>query len=113
MFLAIKEKRFAKRVIKNLLKSHAAVSTENPGLSDKALYKEVLLHTRQVDAPQADEILLQAEDSVDAWTARTSEGMRFRQVVHFFVMSQYLAAGHTGAIVSFREIVYSLIPADL
>ena len=113
MILAIKEKRFAKRVVKRLLKSYSAVSAEKPGLSGNALYREVLLHTKQVDPPRADQILQQAEDSVDEWTAGAKDGLGFRQVVHFFVMSQYREAGHVGTVVSFREIVYSLVPADL
>lgn len=113
MFLAIKEKRFAKRVIKRLLKSHSAVTAEKPGLSGNALYREVLLHSRLVDPARADLILSQAEDSVDEWTAGAGHGLGFRQVVHFVVVSQYKAAGHLGTVVSIRDIVYSLIPADL
>jgi len=113
MFLAIKEKRFAKRVINRLLKSHAAVSAENPELSGEALYREVLLHTQQVDPSRADEILWQAEDSVDEWTTHATKGLGFRQVVHFCVASEYQAAGHVGTVVSFRDIVYALVPADL
>jgi len=113
VFLAIKERRFAKRAIKRLLKSHSEVRTENPGLSGNALYREILLHSQQVDPPRADQILRQAEDSVDEWTAGASRELGFRQIVHFFIVSEYQAAGHVGTVVSFRDIVYSLIPADL
>ena len=113
MFLAIKEKRFAKRVIRRLLESHSAVSAERPDLSGKALYREVLLHTQQVDPSCVDQVLRQAEDSVDEWTSHTTEGLRFQQVVHFLVTSQYLEAGHAGTVVSFRDIVCSRIPDDL
>ena len=113
MFLAIKEKRFAKRVIKGFLKSHSQVRAENPGLSGRALYREVLLHSEQVDPPRADQILRQAEDSVDEWTAGANRELGFRQVVHFFILSEYQAAGHVGTVVSIRDIVYSLISADL
>ena len=113
MFRVIKEKRFAKRVIKRLLKSHSAVSVEKSDLSGKALYREVLLHTRQVEPSRVDEILRQAEDSVDQWTAPSRDELGFREVVHYFVLSQYQAAGHVGSMVSFGDIVNSLIPADL
>ena len=112
MFLAIKEKRFAKRVIKRLLKSYSAVSAEKPGLSGKALYREVLLH-EQVEPLRVDQILRQAEDSIDEWTAHGRDGLGFREVAHYFVMSQHQAAGYVGTVVSFRGIVNSLIPADL
>ena len=113
MFLAIKEKRFAKRISKRLLKSHSAVSAKKPGLSGKDLYREVLLHAQQVDPSRVDEVLREAEDRFDEWTVRDKEELVFRQVVHSFIMSQYMAAGHEGTVVSFRDIVCSLIPEDL
>ena len=113
MFLAFKEKRFAKRVVKRLLKSHSTISAEKTGLSSEALYREVLLHSQLVDPSLVDQILWQAEDSVDEWTTDAGKELGFRQVAHFVVLSQYRAAGHTGTVISFRDIVYSLIPADL
>lgn len=113
IYLAIKEKRFVKRAARRLLKSHAVVSASNPGLTGKALYREILLHTRQVDQPQVDQVLRQAEDSVDEWTAPGREGLGFRELVHFVVISQYLTAGNAGTAISFRDIVHLLIPADL
>lgn len=113
MFLAMKETRFAKRIAKRLLKSHNTVSGENPDISKNALYRKALLHSQQVDSSRIDQVLRQAEDSVDLWTTTAAEGFGFRQVVHFIVMSRYREAGHTGSVVSFREIVYSLIPANL
>ena len=113
MFLAIRETRFAKRIVRQLLKSHSAVSAKNPGLSGEPLYREVLLHTKLVDSSRVDEILWQAEDSIDEWTTHSDKGLGFRQVAHFVVMSQNRAAGNVGAVVSFKDIVYSLISADL
>jgi hypothetical protein len=113
MFLAIRETRFAKRIVRQLLTSHSAVSARNPDLSGEPLYREVLLHTELVDSSRVEEILSQAEDSMDEWTTHSKEGLGFRQVAHFVVMSQYRAAGNSGAVVSFKEIVYSLISADL
>ena len=113
MFLAFKEKCFAKRVIRRLLKSYSAVSAGNPELSEKALYREVLLHTKQVDQSQVDQILWQAEGSIDEWTACGRDELGFREVAHFFIMLQHHAAGYEGAVVSFGHIVDSLIPADL
>ncbi len=113
MFLAMKETRFAKRVVRQLLKSHAAVIAKNPGVSGEPLYKEVLLHTKLVDPSRVDDILWQAEDSIDEWTTGSKKGLGFREVAHFLALSQYRAAGNIGTVVSFKEIVYSLIPADL
>ena len=113
MILALKEKRFAKRVIKCLLESYSAVSAENPDLSDKALYREVLLHTQQVEQSHVDQLLQQAEDSIDQWTASGRDRLGFREIAHFFVLTQYLATGHKGTVVSFELVVNSLIPAEL
>ena len=113
MFLAIRETRFAKRVVRQLLKSYSAVSAKNASLSGEPLYREVLLHTDLVDPSLVDEVLWQAEDSIDEWTTNSSKRLGFRQVAHFVVYSQYLAAGNVGTVVSFKEIVYSLIPADM
>jgi hypothetical protein len=113
MFLAIRERRFAKRVVRKLLKSYSAISDKNPSLSGEPLYREVLLHTNLVDSSSVDDILWQADDSIDEWTTHSEKGLGFREVAHFVVASQYRAAGNFGAVVSFKEIVYSLIPADL
>jgi ethanolamine utilization protein EutA (predicted chaperonin) len=113
MYLATKEKRFAKQIVKRLLKSHSVISVEKSDLSGKALYREVLLHTQHVDSSRVDQVLRQAEDSIDLWTTGSMDELGFRQVVHFVVMLRYRAVGHTGAAVSFRDIVYSLIPPDL
>lgn len=113
MLLAIKERCFAKRVIKRLLASYSAVNAENPDLSDKALYREVLLHTQQVDRSCVDQILRQAEDSIDEWTAPGRDELGFREVAHFFIMLQHRADGYKGTVVSFGRIVDSLVAADL
>jgi hypothetical protein len=113
MFLAMKETRFAKRVVRQLLKSRSAIIAENPSLSGEPLYKEILLHTNLVDPSRVDEILWQAEDSIDEWTTHSKKGLEFRAVAHFIALSQYRAAGNVGTVVSFKDIVYSLIPADM
>jgi hypothetical protein len=113
MFHAMKEKRFAKRIAKRLLKSHSAVRAGNSDLTGMALYREVLVHSKQMGSPDVEQFLQQAADSVDLWTTSATQELGFRQIVHFLVMSKYKSAGHVGAVVSFREIVYSLIPSDL
>jgi len=113
MFLAIKEKRFAKRIIKRLLESHSIVSASNSELSGQALYREILLHAEHADLSRVDQVLQQAEDSIDSWTTSDIHRLGFRHVVHFVVMSQYRAAGNIGTVISFRDVVYSMIPAEL
>lgn len=113
MFLAFREKRYAKRVVQDLLEKYSAVSAENPELSGKELYREILLRTRQIDPLLVDLMLRQAEDSIDQWTAGGRDGLGFREVAHFFALSHYLATGRKGTVVSFEKIVNALIPANL
>ena len=110
---AIREWRFARRVTRRLLKTHAAVRREAPDLSGAALYNEVLRRTLSVDFPRAEEFLSEAEASVDEWTAQGTERLRFRELVHFVIMSEYQAAGHGGAIISFKKIVDRLVSPEL
>ncbi len=113
MFEAAKETRFAKRVVKRLLKSHKTVSASNPELAGSALYKEVLLHSELVPAKDISKLLSQAEDSADEWTSEAKDRLHFRHVAHFLVMSLHEAAGNSGATVSFKNIVYSLVRDDM
>jgi hypothetical protein len=113
MFLAMREKRFAKRVVRQMLKSYSAIRAENPSLTGEPLYREVLLHTELVDPSYVDETLWQAEDSIDEWTTHSGTRLGLRQVAHFVALSQYRLAGNLGTVISFKKIVYSLIPADL
>ncbi|MDH5620576.1 MAG: hypothetical protein OEY74_00720 [Gammaproteobacteria bacterium] len=110
---AMKEKRFAKQTIRRLLKTRLAAKAENTDLSGRELYKEVLLLTRQVDESHADLVLRWAEEGMDEWTAPGRNEPGFREVVHYFILSQYLAAGHRGTVVSIREIVDAMVPADI
>jgi len=110
---AVREWSFARRVSKRLLRTHAEVRREKPDLLGTALYKEVLLRTSGVDAARADELLSEAEASVDKWTAKGRERLRFRELVHFVIMSEHQAAGHAGAIISFKKIVDRRVPPDL
>ncbi len=113
MFEVARETRFAKRIVRRLLKSHRVISAGNPDLAGIALYKEILLHSKLVSADDINKVLSQSEDSADAWTSEAKDRLHFRQVVHFLVMSLHEAAGSEGAVVSFREIVYSLVPRNL
>ena len=50
---------------------------------------------------------------MDEWTAPGRNEMGFREVVHYFVLSQYLVAGHRGTVVSLKDIVDVMVPADI
>jgi hypothetical protein len=113
MFRAWREKRFARSTARRLLALYAEASARRPELSGKALYREVLLHSPGIDSSRVDQILLQAEHSFDEWSERDSESLSFRQVVTFIVMSQYLESGRQGAVISFKDVVFAIVPPEL
>jgi hypothetical protein len=112
-FRALAQNRFARRIVGKLLACHAAVRAESPSLQGEALYREVLLRSGYIAAEQLDDFLSQADDSVDEWTAPGREQLGFRELVHFLVMQRFLASGQAGSVVSFGDIVNSLVPAEL
>ena len=60
-----RERLFASRLVKRLLKSPAAVRATKPALSGSELYREVLVHSGAVEPSQVNRWLADAEDSVD------------------------------------------------
>jgi len=113
ILLAMKERMFARRAVRRLLRAHSTISAARPDLSGKALYKEILLRTGKIDEANVDRILRRVEHSIDEWTAPGRTELQFREVVHYFVFSQYVAAGHRGSVVSFRAIVDALVPPNI
>ena len=113
LLTAMRERLFARRLIKRLLTAYASVARANPSLAGKALNREVLLHSREVELPRVDEVMELAESSVDEWTAPGRRDLGFRELVHFLVLTRYQQQGHLGSEVSFAAIVEELVPANL
>ena len=111
--VSLRERLFARRIARRLLKSHGAVRASKPELTGTALYREVLLHSGFVSPSQVNRWLVDAEDSVDEWTAPGRSELGLREVAHFLVMSRYRDKGRPGARVSFGAIVNALIPENL
>jgi hypothetical protein len=113
VFLAYRQKQYAKRLVRQLLKSHAAIRARAPELTGASLYAEVLMHSRLVEPSRVGEMISQAEDSIDEWTTHKNKALGFREVVHFVLLSQFQGGSELGPVISFKNIVYSLVPADL
>lgn len=113
LLVSLRERLFARRIVKRLLRSHAAVRATKPELKGAELYREVLLHSGAVESAQVNRWLVDAEDSVDEWTAPGRRGLGLREVAHFLVMSRYRDRGKPGAQVSFGAIVNALVPENL
>jgi hypothetical protein len=112
-WVSLKERWFARRLVKRLLKSYASVRASRPELSRNDLYREVLLHCGAVSPDDVNRWLEDAEDSVDDWTAPGRAGLGLREVAHFLVVSRYRDQGRPGALVSFGAIVNALVPEHL
>jgi hypothetical protein len=110
---AIKEKSFARGIIRRLLRAHEAIRATEPLLTGDALYREVLRRAELVEPNRVDELMRLAEDSVDEWTAPGRHGLRLRELAHYVVLERYRELGHAGSVVSFGEIVNSMIAPDL
>ena len=111
--VSFRERMFARRIVKQLLKSYEAVHASRPALTGTQLYREVLIHSGAVEAGDVDRWLRDAEDSVDEWTAPGRDELRLREVAHFLVVFRHQKQGHVGAAVSFAAIVDAMIPAHL
>jgi hypothetical protein len=112
-WVSLKERWFARRLVKRLLKSYASVRASRPDLTGAELYCEVLVHSGAVQAADASRWLEDAEESVDEWTAPGRARLGLREVAHFLVVSRYREQGRPGALVSFGAIVNALVPEHL
>lgn len=108
-----RERRLARRTTKRLLQVYSEVRRAKPDLVGGALYREVLLCPADVDSSEIDEVLSQAKNSVDEWTAPGREGLGFRELVHFLIVSSYETTDDVGSVVSFRDIVDALVPRSM
>jgi hypothetical protein len=111
--IPLRERMFARRIVKRLLKSYAEVRGSKPELTGVDLYREVLIHSGAVGANEVGRWLDDAEDSVDEWTAPGRAALGLREVAHFLVVSRYHDKGRPGSVVSFSSIVNAMIPAHL
>jgi hypothetical protein len=110
---SLRERLFARRIVKRLLKSYGEVRGNKPELKGTDLYREVLVHSGAVGPDEVNRWLDDAEDSVDQWTAPGRAALGLREVAHFLVVSRYHDQGRPGSVVSFASIVNAMIPAHL
>jgi hypothetical protein len=111
--LPFRERRFARRIGRELLKLYWFVSASHPDLRGRDLYRTIVISRAQVDTESAEALLEQAEESFAAWPTRRA--LKFRDVVHFIAVSEFLAThGNSSWIrTNMRREVASQIPARL
>jgi len=108
-----RERRFARRIGRELLKLYRIVSASHPDLRGRRLYRTIVISHTRVDPESAEALLDQAEESFAAWP--TQRALKFRDVVHFIAVSEFLAThGNSSWIHSDigREVA-SVIPPSL
>ncbi len=110
---AWREKRFAVRTCADLLRLHEIVAALNPGLTGRALYRQIVAAHHGGDLAHADAVLESAEQSFAIWPVERA--LRFADVVHYLAASEFLA-GADGARwihADMKRIVAARIPHDL
>jgi hypothetical protein len=112
-FFAWREKRFAARTCKELLKLHRRVSARNPLLTGDALYRQIVAARNGGDFAAAEAVLKGAEQSFAAWPAERR--LKFSDVVHFLAVSEFLASHGGGRWIhaDLKRIVAARIPHNL
>jgi hypothetical protein len=85
-----RERRFARRISRELLTLHRIVSARNPNLRGRDLYRIVVMARTRADLESAEILLDRAEESFAAWPAPRT--LKFCDVVHFIAVSEFLAS---------------------
>jgi YHS domain-containing protein len=85
-----RERRFARRVSRELLNQYRIVSAAHPGLRGRDLYRKIVILRTHADPESADTLINQAEQSFAAWPV--ARELKFCDVVHFIAVSEFLAS---------------------
>jgi len=108
-----RERRFAKRVSRELLNLYRTESARHRGLRGRDLYRKIVIARTRADPGSADALLDQAEESYAAWPTRRA--LMFRDVVHFLAVSEFLTSHRDTPWIqsNMKRAVESQIPNNL
>jgi len=111
--LAWREKRYAVRASHELLRVYRSIAAGHPDLAGRDLLRLVVMERGQCDAPAADQILEDAEESFAVWPARRE--LTFGDVVHYLAVAEFLASHHAERWIhaDIARVVASRIPHEL
>lgn len=109
---SIAETWYAWHVSRRMLKLYQQVRSECD-LTGKSLYEQVIMRWSRADSRSTAAILRHAEESFCTWPA--SHDLRFRNVVHYVVVCEYLQArkGNLGTQTRMGTTVARVVPNDL
>ena len=108
-----RERRFVRRISRELLKLYRSMVAANPGLRGRELYRRIVIARLHTDRDSAETLIDQAEDSFAAWPVRRA--VNFCDVVHFIAVSEFLATHGDSPWIhaNVRQEIASQIPPDL
>jgi YHS domain-containing protein len=108
-----RERRFARRVSRELLKLYRIVAAGHPGLHGRDLYRKIVIARTRADPEAAEALIDQAEESFAAWPV--PRALTFCDVVHLIAVSEFLRShGNSPWIhVNVGHEVASQIPHNL
>ena len=112
-WLQWRERRFAGRHCRVLLRLHRRVARRHPGLRGPELYRHIVAARSGADPAAAQAVLQGAEESFARWPV--SRELSFRDVVHYLSVTEYFAR-HAGVRLmqaDVKRVVDDSIPAHL
>ncbi len=113
LWLMMAETWYAWRISRSMLEWYRKVRSEEPGLTGRNLYAQVLKRRSGLDARATSRILRQTEVSFCSWP--TWHELRFRDVVLYVAICEYLRSHEEslGTQTRMVTIVTRVIPEDL
>ena len=113
LFLAWRERQFAARVCRDLLRLHEKMVTRHPGQQGLSLYRLIVADRNGGSIPVADAILDRASQSFAEWPSRRA--LNFRDVVHCLVVLEFIAANRDARWIhaDLKQFVGNAIPHGL
>lgn len=113
VLLAWRERRFASRVCRDMLRLHAETVSRHPGLAGLQLYHHIVAARHGGSKLLADAILERAGQSFAEWP--TSRRLNFRDVVHYVAVLEFVVANRNARWIhaDLKRLVSKAIPHAL
>ena len=114
VFVALAERRYAKRASQQLLELYRHEERERPDLKGRPLYEAIIARRLGSNPPlSAVQIVRRAEESFVDWPS--DRQLKFRDVAHYQIFDEYMRQGQvrTGTRSNIGVVVARIIPDEL
>jgi hypothetical protein len=110
---AWKERQYAVKHCRELLRMHQSLATRQSGLDRFELYRQLVAQRTGGDANAVEALLLHATQSYAQWPV--DRPLNLRDVIHYLVVQEYLAAHQQASWLeqNLKRIVDSAVPHEL